>query len=236
MRKNVIITGHASGIGLYIAKKFHDSGFNVIGLDKDRTFKLDKSIMQIQCNLSHWDEVEDVFGHIEKVDYAVNCAGVSGVRKSVSDITSEEVVSSYRAIFLPALHACKAEINCMLKNDGVSKIVNIASSTAFVGGRNMLAYSSAKAAIVNLTKVCAVEYAPKILINSISPATIDTPMIRTKYSGTLPDYREAYLTGDCGTVNDVWAAVKFLIENNFMTGSDLVMDGGYSSSFSLQLK
>jgi len=100
----------------------------------------------------------------------------------------------------------------------------------------MVAYSSAKAAIVNLTKVCAVENAPKILVNSISPATIDTPMIRGKYAGRLPDYGEAYLTGNCGTVSDVWAAMNFILNNNFMTGSDIVMDGGYSASFSLKLK
>lgn len=236
MRKNVIVTGHASGIGWYVAKKFHDDGFNVTGLDKDRATGLDKSITQIQCNLSYWDEVVDAFSYIEKVDFAVNCAGVPGTRKSVTELTSEEIIDSYKAIFLPALHACKAEINCMLRNDQVSKIINIASSTASVGSRNMVAYSSAKAAIVNLTKVCAAEHAPKILINSVSPATVDTPMIRAKYDGRLPDYSEAYLTGDCGTVNDVWTAVRFFIENNFMTGSDLIMDGGYSSSFSLQLK
>lgn len=100
----------------------------------------------------------------------------------------------------------------------------------------MIAYSSAKAAIVNLTKVCAVENAPRILINAISPATIDTPMIRRKYNEQLPDYTAAYLTESCGSTHDVWTAVKFLIDNNFMTGSDLVMDGGYSSAFALQLK
>lgn len=236
MKKNVIVTGHASGIGWYVAKKFNDDGFNVIGLDQHRATGLDKSITQIRCNLSHWDDVEDAFSYIEKIDFAINCAGVSGTRKRVTEITSEEIFDSYKSIFLPALHACKAEINCMLINDQVSKIINIASSTASVGSMNMVAYSTAKAAIVNLTKVCAAEHAPKILINSISPATVDTPMIRAKYDGRLPDYSEAYLTGSCGTVNDVWTAVRFFIENNFMTGSDLIMDGGYSSQFSLQLK
>jgi NAD(P)-dependent dehydrogenase (short-subunit alcohol dehydrogenase family) len=236
MRKKVIVTGHASGIGWYVAKKFHDAGLNVIGIDKDRATGLDKSITQVQCNLSIWEEVKDVFSHIENIDYAVNSAGVSGTRKSVREITSEEIIESYKEIFLPTFHACKAEIDCMLKNESLSKIINIASSTASTGSLNMVAYSSAKAAIVNMTKVCAVECAPKIQINSVSPATVDTPMIRRKHSGILPDYSEAYLTGDCGKVHDIWAAVNFFIENNFMTGSDLIMDGGYSSSFSLQLK
>lgn len=235
MRKNILVTGHASGIGLYLAKKFHDHGFYVTGIDKYHATELDKSITQITCNLASWEETEHVFNHIETIDYAINCAGVAGTRKSVVDISSDEVIESYKAIFLPALHACKAEINKMQRNNDISKIINIASSTASVGGKNMVAYSSAKAAIVNLTKVCAVECAPHIFVNSISPATIDTPMIRKKYNGSLPDYSQAYLTGGCGTVHDVWTAVQFLLDNNFMTGGDLVMDGGYSASFSLKL-
>jgi NAD(P)-dependent dehydrogenase (short-subunit alcohol dehydrogenase family) len=236
MKKTVLVTGHASGIGYYAAKQFHEGGFNVIGIDNTISAVLDKSIVQIRSDLSNWKEAEEAFAQIERVDYAVNCAGVAGTRKHILEITSEEIIQSYNAIFLPAFHACKLEIAKMVNNECVSKIINIASSTASVGGKNMVAYSSAKAAIVNLTKVCAIEYAPGIMVNSISPATIDTPMIRKKYSGMLPDYSKAYLTGHCGTVQDVWSAIKFLFDNNFMTGGDIIMDGGYSASFSLQLK
>ena len=235
MKKHIVVTGHASGIGLYIAQKFHEEGFNVTGIDKNNVKELDKSITQIKCDLSCWEETESVFKNIKYADYAINCAGVAGVRKSVDEISSEEILESWKTIFLPALHACKAEIKNMQRSDNISRIINIASATASVGGKNMVAYSSAKAAIVNMTKVCAVECAPHILVNSISPATIDTPMIRKKYDGNLPDYSQAYLTGGCGTVHDVWTAVKFIVENNFMTGSDLIIDGGYSASFSLKL-
>lgn len=123
----------------------------------------------------------------------------------------------------------------MRKNDTIGKIINIASSTAGLGAKNMAAYSCAKAAIINLTKVCAVENAPGILVNSISPASIDTPMIRKKYQGGLPDYHNTYLTGHCGTVSDVFSVINMLIENDFITGQDIVIDGGYSSAFLLRL-
>lgn len=236
MSKYVVITGHASGIGHYAANQFHKNGFNVIGVDNCISENLDKSIRQVRCDLSNWEDAINAFKEIERIDLAINCAGVPGVRKEMTDITTKEILQSYKDIFLPAFNACKLEVMSMRKNSSVSKIINIASSTAAVGGKSMVAYSSSKAAIVNLTKVCAVENAPKILVNSISPATIDTPMIRKKYSGNLPDYSQAYLTGGCGTVQDVWSAICFLVENNFMTGSDVVMDGGYSASFSLQLK
>ncbi|WP_085542325.1 SDR family NAD(P)-dependent oxidoreductase [Cedecea sp. NFIX57] len=235
MEKYILVTGQASGIGHYAATQFHKAGFKVIGIDHAISEELDESIVQISCDLSKWSEAEAAFSKIERIDYAVNCAGVAGIRKRLSDITTEEITQSYNQIFLPTFHACKLEVAKMLGNCEVAKIINIASSTAFVGGKNMVAYSSAKAAIVNLTKVCAVECAPNIQVNSISPATIDTPMIRNKYAGSLPDYSEAYLTGRCGTVKDVWSAINFLLQNDFMTGSDIVMDGGYSSLFSLKL-
>ncbi|SQC92093.1 Levodione reductase [Cedecea neteri] len=236
IKRTVLVTGHASGIGRYAAVQFYHAGFNVIGMDTIFSDVLDKSITQIICDLSNWEEAEQAFARIESLDYAVNCAGVTGVRKPLSDLASTEMVQSYRQIFMPAFHACKLEARKMQGNGVVSKIVNVASSTASVGAKGMAAYSSAKAAIVNLTKVCAVEFAPGILINSISPATIDTPMIRNKYAGHLPDYSQAYLTGRCGTVEDVWSAIHFLLQNDFMTGSDIVMDGGYSALFALQLK
>ncbi len=121
-----------------------------------------------------------------------------------------------------------------MKSDAPCKIVNIASFTAMFGCKNMLAYSAAKASIVNLTKVAAVECSPRILINSVSPATIDTPLIRKKYEGELPDYSSTYLTGSCGSVEDVFLAVDMLLKNNFITGYDLVIDGGFSSNFEVR--
>lgn len=130
----------------------------------------------------------------------------------------------------------REEIKIMheMKNDLPCKIVNIASFTAKFGCKNMLAYSAAKASIVNLTKVAAVECSPGILINSVSPATIDTPLIRKKYDGVLPDYSNTYLTGNCGTVEDVFLAVDMLLKNNFITGYDFVIDGGFSCNFEVK--
>nr|WP_255212413.1 SDR family oxidoreductase [Cedecea neteri] len=232
----MLVTGHASGIGRHAATQLHQRGFRVTGIDNVISCDLDESITQIRCDLSNWKEAKNAFSQIDSLNYAVNCAGVSGVRKTIPDITSEELINSYHQIFLPTFHACKLEAESMLSTGSVAKIINIASSTVSVGGRGMVAYSSAKAAVVNLTKVCAVEFAPKILVNSISPATIDTPMIRKKYAGQLPDYSQAYLTGHCGTVEDVWSAIHFLLQNDFMTGSDIVMDGGYSALFSPRIK
>lgn len=231
MSKTVLVTGHASGIGSFVAKACHLIGYRVIGIDLMSDETLDKSIHQICCDLTDEQRVLDAFEGIQHLDYAMNCAGIPGVRKPVSDISTNEFLSSWRDIFLPTFHAMREEIRIMRGMTSRCKIINIASSTAGMGSKGMVAYSAAKAGIVNLTKVAAIEEAPHILINSISPATIDTPMTRRKYQGELPDYRDTYLTGHCGTPADVFSGIQMLMDNDFMTGQDIVMDGGYGCAF-----
>lgn len=100
--------------------------------------------------------------------------------------------------------------------------------------KNFAAYGAAKASIINITKVTAIENASNnIQINSISPANIDTPMIRKKYNGELKDYSNVYYTKNCGTVMDVYSVVKMLENNSFMTGSDIKLDGGITDLFQI---
>lgn len=236
MEKKIIITGHASGIGYHLAKRFHESGFTVAGIDKNLSDDLSSEIKQIQCDLSEERSVSKTFDLLSGYCFAVNCAGVSGVRNNITELDKQALTGSWEKIFIPTFLSLKEEIKMMSKieNETPKKIVNIASFTAWVGCKNMLAYSAAKASIVNLTKVAAVECAPDILINSVSPATIDTPLIRKKYNGELPDYTDTYLTGQCGSVEDVFIAVEMLLKNNFTTGYDMVLDGGFSCRFGVK--
>ncbi|WP_180558390.1 SDR family NAD(P)-dependent oxidoreductase [Arsenophonus endosymbiont of Apis mellifera] len=232
--KTVIITGHASGIGNHTIRRLHSENYKLIGIDINIDKSLDKSITQISCDLCNTKELDIIFKNIKCIDIAINCAGVSGIRKSISDLTYNEFLFSFNKIFMPTFNAMQQEIKIMNKNKKISKIINIASSTASMGAKNMVAYSSAKAAIINLTKVSSVEHAPKILINSISPASIDTPMLRKKYKGKLPDFTNMYLTETCGSVSDVYSVINMFIFNDFITGQDIIIDGGYSTSFLLR--
>ncbi|MGX5025135.1 SDR family NAD(P)-dependent oxidoreductase [Enterobacter sp. UPMP2060] len=236
MRRKIIVTGHASGIGYHLANRFHDLGFSVTGIDKNISDKLNCEIEQIICDLSDEVSVTRTFRHLSGYTFAVNCAGVSGVRDKIVNLGKDDLIDSWEKIFIPTFLSLREEIKMMneMKSDAPCKIVNIASFTAMFGCKNMLAYSAAKASIVNLTKVAAVENSPGVLINSVSPATIDTPLIRKKYDGDLPDYSSTYLTGNCGSVEDVFLAVDMLLKNNFITGFDLVIDGGFSSNFEVR--
>ena len=221
-----------SGIGFYTAKQLYHIGYEVYGIDTKVNNILPNEITQKRCDLRSEPETRAVFSEIENFDVAVNCAGVSGLRKPLKEFSLAEFQTSFNDVFTPLFNALIAELSFGL-NDKRRRIINIASITARYGSKNMAAYSAAKASIVNLTKVAAVEHAPNILINSISPASIDTPMIRAKHQGNLPDYRQTYLTGDCGQDSDVFSVIEMLLKNEFMTGQDIQLDGGYSSKFEL---
>lgn len=227
MKKTALITGAASGIGHNIAINLLKLGYEVIAIDK-QFCKFPENVTSHTFDLKDEISLSEVINSIGQLDIAVNCAGVPCTRKPLIEFTSAEIINDFHENFVITFNAMKFEI-IKMQSQCFGKIINIGSSTAHRGMKNMLAYSSSKSSIVNMTKVAAIENAPfNIQINSISPASIDTPMLRNKYKGVLPDYSNTYYTHACGSVDDVFSAVKMFIENNFFTGHDLVIDGGLS--------
>lgn len=103
--KVALITGHASGIGNHTIRQLHHRGFTVTGLDFHTDETLDKSIRQIRCDLCDEAQVSVAFNQLQNLDYAINCAGISGVRKPVSELTTTDLMDSFHAIFMPAFYA-----------------------------------------------------------------------------------------------------------------------------------
>lgn len=231
--KNIVITGSASGIGKYIVNQYAiNNNYKIFCFDINETEYLPNCEI-CKVDLKKEDDVKNAFKKVEKIDIAINCAGVSSIRKEFIDFSQNEIIESWKDNFIPVFNAMKNEINIMIKHK-VGKIINIASITGHIGMRNFSAYGSAKASIINITKTAAIEYSKyNIAINSISPATIDTPMIREKYKGKLRDYSNVYYTNNCGQTSDVYQIVKMLENNNFMTGNDIKLDGGLTELFTI---
>ena len=228
-KKTVVVTGAASGIGQFVMNQYAVmQEYSVIGVDINEMVQIDNARF-FKVDLCCHDDVGNVFKEINRIDIAINCAGVSSTRKPMLDFYPDEITKCWQENFFPAFNAMQNEISIMIKGGSGGKIINIASISAHFGMKGFLAYSLAKSAIINMTKVAAIEHAEAgIKINSISPATIDTPMIRNKYSGVLRDYSSVYHTKNCGTVNDVFSVIKMLESNEFMTGADIKIDGGKS--------
>jgi 3-oxoacyl-[acyl-carrier protein] reductase len=161
------------------------------------------------------------------VDILVNNAGVALV-KQIQDISYEEynrlMSVNMGGAFLCAREASKGMIS---RQGGL--IVNISSVWGEVGGSCESVYSASKAALLGFTKALAKELGwSHIRVNSVSPGVIDTPMNARFSKEELSCLQEEIPMGRLGTGEDVANAVLYLEENEYVTGIDLPVNGGFS--------
>jgi len=236
--KTVIVTGGAKGIGAACAKLFFDLGANValIDLSSDVSGISDKRWFYLKADVSVEKEVIEAFQQIIKkfgrIDFLVNNAGIQ--RYGTVTETSSEEWDLVMNVNLKSLFLCsKYAIPYMLENKkGV--IVNMASVQAFVSQQRVSAYTTAKTAILGLTRSIAVDFSPEIRCTAVCPGTIDTPMLRDSFN-LSPDPQEVlqecidmHLTKRIGKPEEVAELVAFLCQDkaSFMTGQAIRIDGG----------
>ena len=235
--KTVVITGAAKGIGAACAHLFLDSGANVALLDLAFPTQLsDEKSLSIVCDVSNEEQVkqamEKIEDHFGSIDYLVNNAGIQrygAVTETSSDEWDLVMNVNLKSIFLCAKYA----IPSMVKNKkGV--VVNISSVQAFVSQHNVSAYTTAKTAILGLTRSIAVDYAPSIRCVAVCPGTIDTPMLRDAVdlspnpAEVMEECINMHLTKRIGTAEEVAELVKYLCDDKsaFITGQAFRIDGG----------
>ncbi|HRH49482.1 MAG TPA: SDR family oxidoreductase [Panacibacter sp.] len=236
--KTVVITGAAKGIGAACAKLFFDAGANVALLDvaDDTSLINDKRWLNIHCDVSSETQVKDAFEqviqHFHSVDYLVNNAGIQRYG-SVTETSVDEwdlvMNVNLKSLFLCAKYA----IPSMLENKkGV--VINIASVQSFVSQEKVAAYTTAKSAILGLTRSIAVDYAPHVRCVAVCPGTIDTPMLRDAIAlspdpdAVMQECIDMHLTKRIGTAEEVAELVMFLCDDkaSFITGQAIRIDGG----------
>lgn len=235
--KTVVISGAAKGIGASCAKVFLDAGANVALLDIDFIIpQTDEKSLSIVCDVSDEEQVktamEKIQRHFGSIDYLVNNVGIQRYG-SVTETTSSEwdlvMNINLKSFFLCSKYA----IPHMLKsNKGV--VINISSVQAFVSQQNVSAYTTAKTAILGLTRSIATDYAPKIRCVAVCPGTIDTPMLRDAIAlspdpaSVLDECIDMHLTKRIGTPEEVAELVKYLCDDksSFITGQAFRIDGG----------
>ena len=229
--KTVLITGGVRGIGKSIALAFLKKGYRVCAAySKDEEGAAAVRALGIEtylADVSNEAAVQALFEKIGKVDVLINNAGVALV-KQIQDVTMQEfnrVMSiNVGGAFLCAREAAKGMIS---RQSGL--IVNISSVWGEVGGSCESVYSASKAALLGFTKALAKELGwSKIRVNSVSPGVIDTPMNARFSEEEMQALKEEIPVGRIGTGEDVAAAVLFLEENEYVTGVDIPVNGGFS--------
>ncbi|KTD57054.1 acetyoacetyl CoA reductase [Legionella santicrucis] len=249
--KVAMITGGRRGIGRAIAKLLAYEGANIVITDykKDGADEVIEDITQnggkaifIEQDVSKekdWQKAMDqVQKNYEKLDILVNNAGV-GVGKNIEDISLEDwhwVMSvNLDGVFLGTKYAIKS-----MKSTGGGSIINISSIEGLIGDRRLVAYDASKGAVRLLTKSAALHCAKSkynIRVNAVCPGFLDTKMVEGFLaSQDNPQKAKKELVnlhpiGHLGEPKDVAYAVLYLAseESKFVTGSDLIIDGGYSA-------
>ena len=186
-------------------------------------------------------EVKAVFQavneHFGRIDVLVNNAGISGANRPTHEITEEEW-DGLMAVNVKGVFFCTKHAIPYLKKSGVGSIINLSSIYGIVGAGDVPAYHASKGAVRLMTKNDALIYAvDNIRVNSIHPGFIWTPMVE-KFAGEQGDIAEArkrlsalHPIGHVGDPDDIGWGIVYLAseEAKFITGSELVIDGGYTA-------
>lgn len=240
-----LVTGGTSGLGRAIALALARAGARVTVGARD-TVKIDDTLGElcalgpghsgVQLDVADYAAVDRVVAHVVaehgRLDLLVNAAGITRRTPSL-DVTMEEFEQIIRTNYLGLFKCCQAAGRVMREQDG-GCIINIASIVAAFGWADVAAYSSSKAAVVNLTRSLANDWARyRIRVNAIAPGVVPTDLNRPLIEGTARG--EWFLAhtpqGRFGEPHEIAGAAVYLASPaaSFCTGEVLTVDGGFSA-------
>jgi NAD(P)-dependent dehydrogenase (short-subunit alcohol dehydrogenase family) len=231
-----IITGGGAGIGEAICRRFAAEGAQVAVLDRrlDAAQSVAAEIngIALECDVADAAAVEGAIGRvydeIGPVTDLINNAGI-GMNKPLHRYRDEEW-ALVMAVNLTGTFNCMRAVIPRMLDAGGGSIVNNSSMNGLRPLSGEAPYSAAKAAVINLTMTAALEYAPTIRANCVSPGLIATQL--TELVTSNPSWLAAAESGTplqrVGTADDVAQVVAFLCSDasSYITGQNIVIDGG----------
>lgn len=229
--KTVLVTGGVRGIGASIALAFLKKGYRVCAAyskDEESAKKISaQGVETYRADVSKESDVKTLFAQVGRVDVLVNNAGVSLI-KQIQDVTYEEY-DKVMKINVGGAFLCSREAAKGMIDSQSGLIINVSSVWGEVGGSCESVYSASKAALLGFTKALAKELGwSGVRVNSISPGVIDTPMNAHFSSDELQALQDEIPMGRLGSGDDVAKAALYLEENEYVTGVDIPVNGGFS--------
>lgn len=243
--KVAIVSGGASGIGAETVKLLIEGGAAVVISDIDmekatafaEELKKDGGLAEpFKANVANKEDSKAVVEFAKKtfggLHYAFNNAGIVGAEKHVGELSPEEWQKVIEINLSGVFYAMHYQIPVMLESGG-GAIVNTSSIAGLIGIENLSAYVASKHGVAGLTKSAAIEYGKQgIRINSVHPGYILTPLIaRWTDTDLKSELEKLHPIGRLGEPKEIAEVVAFLLSDkaSFVSGSQIVVDGGYLS-------
>jgi NAD(P)-dependent dehydrogenase (short-subunit alcohol dehydrogenase family) len=248
LNKTCLVTGAAGGIGLATTRRLVGEGAKVLMTDIDEAGGNTVvaslvgdgfDVRFIRHDVSSRDQWEAAIAAAGRIDVIVNNAGVPGVG-SIESLSWTDWRRTLDVNLDGVFHGIQLGIREMKERGG--SIVNIASVEGLLGEPMVPAYCASKGAVRLLTKSSATYCARagyRIRINTVCPGFVETPMLAAAVSGLLPEELQALQEKIMGRIpmgrlaqpTEIADAVLYLAsdESSFVTGADIVVDGGYTA-------
>lgn len=240
--KVALVTGGASGIGEATCKELARAGASVIVADinLEAAQALAKSLLNakaVRMDVTSVESIDAVASRLERLDILVNNAGIA----HVGDIAHVEpddfdrmMTVNVKSVYL----VTRAFLPLLLKVRG--SVVNIGSVAGQVGIKQRFAYCTTKGAVLAMSRQLAVEYPKELRVNCICPGTVQTPFVEgylDKYHAHEKEKIRAELNarqpiGRVGKPEEIASLIRYVCseEAEFMTGSLLAIDGGWTAA------
>ena len=235
--KAAIVTGAAGGIGGAIAKAFKEAGAQVACVDL-AVDKISRDYLPLRCDVSSEAETRSAVDQAAKtfggLHVLVNAAAMRDANATVTDIDLPAWNRVFGVNVAGAYLMSRWAIPHMTKAGGGS-IIHIASQLGTVGTPGRVAYCATKGALITMAKAMASDHAAQgIRVNTLSPGAIETDRMILRF-GEMQKARDVlgpkHLMNRLGYPEEIAAAAVFLASDaaSFMTGSNLLVDGGYNA-------
>jgi NAD(P)-dependent dehydrogenase (short-subunit alcohol dehydrogenase family) len=249
--KVAIVTGGSLGIGRACVLRLAQEGASVAIFDlmDSEGQALAKDLSSQGFRVGYWRAdvgneeqvrvaIDAVVKHFGSLSVLVNNAGISGTNKPTHELTEAEW-DRVQTVNVKGVFFCTKHAIPHLKKAGGGSIINLSSIAGIVGTGGISPYHASKGAVRLMTKNDALIYAPdRIRVNSIHPGYIWTPMVENHLKTVSSDVEAARQAADAlhplghmGEPDDIAWGVVYLAsdESKFITGSELVIDGGYTA-------
>jgi gluconate 5-dehydrogenase len=240
-----LVTGATRGLGRAMAGGLARAGADLVvtgrkvdateAAAKELAEETGREVLPVACHMGDWDQIETLveraFERFGKLDVLVNNAGINPAMMPVTAITSDYFDKIY-AVNVKGPMRLAALVAPRMGEAGGGSIVNVITVGAYQGGPAVGVYTSAKAALLNLTRVMAQEWAPlKVRVNALAPGPFDTDMMRgaeQSVAGFSDQAAQATLQRRVADPEELVGAILFLASaaSSYVTAEDLIVAGG----------